>query len=335
MNYTEAETLTTAGIKLVNYLPDIGIKNVREEIFKGLSSSPKYISSKFFYDKKGSELFEEITKLDEYYPTRTEKLILSNIVKQIDLDFSGLGIVELGSGDHSKISLLFRQLSNEILASIKYYPIDISQSAIEKSSEYLINEFSMLNIEGIVADFIHHLNLIPKTGRRLFCFFGSTIGNLDRNEIKAFMSLLSDEMKIGDSLFLGMDMIKDLTVVEKAYNDSKRITAAFNKNILNVINDLVGTNFEPDNFEHLAFYNKTANRIEMHLKAKRDMMINCSPEFGDISFKKGETIHTENSYKFSKEDIITFGNWANLEISKILTDENHWFSLVYYKKKQV
>ncbi len=169
MNFTNEQTKISKGIKLTNYLTDIGIKKVREEIFKGLSSSPKYISSKFFYDKIGSELFKEITKLDEYYPTRTEKKILSNIAKELHLDFDGLGIVELGSGDHSKIRLLLKQLSNDVLAPIKYYPVDISQSAIEKASENLLNEFPMINIEAIVADFIHHLNIIPKTSKRLFC----------------------------------------------------------------------------------------------------------------------------------------------------------------------
>lgn len=331
MNFTKETTLAEINGNLENHLPHIGINKIREEILKGLKSSPKYISPKFFYDKKGSELFEAITELDEYYPTRTEKSILSTIVEELDLDFYNLSIIELGSGDSSKISLLLRQVSEEQLATIKYHPLDISKSAIEKASEKLAEEFPIIRINGIVADFIHQINLVPKTGRRLFCFFGSTIGNLNRNEIEEFMKLVDDEMQPGDSLLLGMDMVKDITVLEKAYNDEKGITAQFNKNILNVINSICGTNFDIENFEHLAFYNKDEHRIEMHLKAINDMVVS-QPESDDIYIHMGETIHTENSHKFNFDDIKTVGVWSGLDVEKIITDNNKWFSLVYYKK---
>lgn len=335
MNYIDEETLTADGIKLVNYLPDIGIENVREEIYKGLSASPKYIPSKYFYDEKGSELFEEITKLKEYYPTRTEKKLLSTIVNEINLDFSNLSIVELGSGDHSKIRLIFQKLPKEVLASIKYYPVDISQSAIIKASENLANEFPMISVNGIVADFVHHLNIIPKTDKRLFCFFGSTIGNLDKSQIKEFMQLLSKEMLSGDSLILGMDMVKNIEVLKNAYNDSQGVTAEFNKNILSVINNLINTNFNTKDFDHIALFNSKENRIEMHLKAKKDLIVNCSLGYNDIFIQKDETIHTENSHKFNKNDIDNIALWSGLTIDKILTDDNQWFSLVHFKKNQI
>lgn len=334
VNYTKEETLTKGGIKLVNYLPDIGIKKVKEEIFNGLRAFPKYISPKFFYDERGSELFEAITKLDEYYPTRTEKKILSTIGKEVNLDFSELSIIELGSGDSSKIRLLLRQIPENKLSTIKYYPVDISQSAIERASEKLADEFPMISINGIVADFIHQLNMIPKTGKRLFCFFGSTIGNLNTTEIKEFMKLLGTEMQARDSLLLGIDMVKDSAVLEKAYNDDQQITADFNKNILNVINNLAETNFEPGDFEHLAFYNEENKRIEMHLKARKDIVITFNSGADKIHIKKGETIHTENSHKFNKDIIKTMGFWAGLDTEKIFTDNNQWFSLVHYKKEK-
>jgi len=332
MNFTKETTLAEINGSLKNHLPHIGIEKVRDEIIKGLKSSPKYISPKYFYDKKGSELFETITQLDEYYPTRTEKSILSSIVDKLDLDFSNLSIIELGSGDASKISLLFRQISEDQLAEINYHPLDISKSAIEKASEQLAEEFPMISISGIVADFIHQINLVPKTGRRLFCFFGSTIGNLNRNEIKEFIKLVGEEMQQGDSLLLGMDMVKDITVLEKAYNDGKGITAQFNKNILNVINSICGTNFDIESFEHFAFYNKDEHRIEMHLKAMKDMVVLSASGTDKIHIKKGETIHTENSHKFNFDDIKTVGIWSGLDVEKIITDNNKWFSLVYYKK---
>ena len=332
MNYTKTETLTKERINLVNYLPHIGIEKVSDEILKGLKASPKYISPKFFYDQRGSELFEAITKLDEYYPTRTEISILSTIVKDLDIEFSELSIVELGSGDESKIRLLFQQIPVEQLSAISYYPLDISQSAIVKASEKLVEEYPMLSINGIVADFFHQLNMIPKTGRRLFCFFGSTIGNLDMSEIKEFMELLGSEMQSGDSLLLGLDMVKDRAILEEAYNDGQKITADFNKNILNVINRLAGTDLNPAEFEHLAFYNKEKNRIEMHLKAREDIMVTFNSGVESIHISKGETIHTENSHKFSREDIQTMGYWAGLNAEKIFTDNPQWFSLVHYKK---
>lgn len=330
MNYLSDESLITTKVNLINYLPEIGIKKVREEIITGLKAFPKYISSKFFYDERGSELFEEITQLDEYYPTRTEKKILSTIWKDLNLNFSDLSIFDLGSGDHTKIRLLFKQIQRNKLSSIEYFPVDISSSAIERASEKLKDEFPMLKIQGIVADFIHQLKLIPKTGKRLFCFFGSTIGNLNMDEIEQFIKLLGKEMREGDSFLLGIDMIKDIQILEKAYNDDKHITADFNKNILNVINNLAETNFSPDDFEHIAFYNEKETRIEMHLKASRDIRIILNSSGEKVSICQGETIHTENSYKFSLDNIKSMAKWAGLKTEKIFTDDNKWFSLVHF-----
>ena len=214
MNYNQTNTVAENNIELLNYLPNIGIGNVKEEIFEGLKAEQKYISPKFFYDGLGSELFEQITHLDEYYPTRTEQSIISSIVKELDIDFENLNIVELGSGDASKISLLLEQISIDKLKTINYFPVDISQSAIEKSAGELHRRFPLKNITGVVVDFFHQLNLIPKQGKRLFCFFGSTIGNFKSNEAKEFIKNLSHNMQAGDSLLLGMDMVKDITVLE-------------------------------------------------------------------------------------------------------------------------
>lgn len=332
MNYTKENILSYTNTDTENHLPNISKEKVINEILKGLKSNPKYISPKYFYDERGSELFEEITKLDEYYPTRTEKSILSTMVDKIDIDFSSISIIELGSGDASKIRIFMRQIPKELLLTVKYYPIDISQSAIEKSSIILANEFPLISIKGIVADFVHQKSWVPKTSNKLFCFFGSTIGNMNIAEIKEFMKLLGSIMDSGDSLLLGMDMVKDFEILEKAYNDKKKTTAEFNKNILNVINQLIGANFRTDEFLHLAFYNKEKKRIEMHLKAKKDLVVTFNSGADKLYFKSGETIHTENSYKFSEKDIKSFGNWAGLNVENVLTDNCNWFSLVHYKK---
>ena len=332
MNYTRTEKITPPDFELINYLPEIGIGNVREEILSGLRSNPKYISPKFFYDEKGSELFEQITQLEEYYLTRTEKNIISSMMKKLDIDPEGLNIIEFGSGDASKISLLLDQIPCNLIKTINYYPVDISRSAISKSAGELVNRFSLNSVTGIVADFFYQLNLMPKKGKRMFCFFGSTIGNFSPLETEKFMKHLGDTMQKGDCLLLGMDMIKEVSVLNKAYNDKKGITAEFNKNILNVINSLAGTDFSSSNYEHLAFFNEKKNRIEMHLRSKQKDTVHLSKGRETFTVEKGETIHTENSYKFTAADIKTFGIWAGLEVKQILSDENNWFAIAHYIK---
>lgn len=332
MEYTVRSKSNIDTFSIKNYLPDIGIREVKKELIAGLTSSPKFISSKYFYDKKGSELFEEITKLEEYYPTRTEKSILAGILSKLNLDLTDLSIIELGSGDPSKISLLFDQICPSELDQINYYPVDISKSAIENSISILTDKYDGININGIVADFIQQVELLPKVNNKLICFFGSTIGNLKRNEIEIFLKKLGSEMQNGDSLLLGIDMIKDVEILENAYNDSDGITESFNKNILNVVNKLIESDFDPDKFEHLAFYNYKEQRIEMHLKANENVLIKINDSNVELQIKKGEMIHTENSHKFSSNDINQFAHWGGLKTENVFSDENNWFSLVYFKK---
>ena len=317
---------------VLNFLPNLGLDNVKEEIFIGLRSNLKYISPKFFYDGEGSNFFEKITHLEEYYPTKTEKSIISSELYKLDIDFRNLNIVELGSGDASKISLLLGQLPNYVLETINYFPVDISQSAIEKSSTELLEKFSLNSITGVVVDFFHQMNLIPKTGKRLFCFFGSTIGNFDTEQAMNFMTFLGESMQKGDMLLLGMDLVKDIAVLEAAYNDKKGVTAKFNKNILTVVNNITGTDFNENDFEHYSYFNSEYNRIEMHLRALKDVEICCNGASEIFNFKKGELIHTENSCKFTDADIDTIAMWAGIKKVRVLKDKNNWFSLTYFVK---
>ena len=319
--------------KIVNKLKEIESEKVKEEILEGLTSDPRYISPKYFYHEGGSQLFEEITRLEEYYPTRTEKAILSDIGENLELDFTGLNIVELGSGDPSKIRLLLRQIPSEEQAGLHYYPVDISHSALEGSMLELAEEFPHIKVTAIVADFLHQFDKLPKVPNRLFCFLGSTIGNFKPRERESFMKKLGGEMQPGDHLLLGLDMVKDPQVLHRAYNDSQEVTAAFNKNILNVVNGIIDTSFDASDFEHLAFYNEKEQRIEMHLKANRDRQIRINGHQEALHIKKGETIHTENSYKFKQQDIENIGQRAGLTALSVFTDEHQWFSLVLYGKQ--
>ncbi len=333
MNFITAETLIRGEIRLENYLPDIGIKNVRDEILTGLLAEKKYISSKFFYDEKGSELFEQITQLKEYYPTRTEKSILKNIGKLMNISWDGLQLIELGSGDHSKISLFLEQVPARSRSTMKYYPVDISESAIEQAADKLTVKFPELSIHGVVADFIRQLDVLPSNGRRLFCFFGSTIGNLTEDEARFFLQSLGSIMNQGDGLLMGMDMIKNLATLNAAYNDAENITAQFNKNILNVVNRLVGSNFSTSDFEHQAFFNPKKKRIEMHLRALNSIKIFINGLDDPIHIAKGETIHTENSHKYNIKSIMRMAEWAQLTSEEVFTDSRNWFTLAYFIKK--
>ncbi|NOQ25597.1 MAG: L-histidine N(alpha)-methyltransferase [Bacteroidales bacterium] len=332
MNYIDTEVIEAHKIKIINHLNNLGIENIRKEIITGLTSKQKTISSKFFYDKTGSKLFEDITQLPEYYPTRTEKKILKTIAPKLMHNLRHADIVELGSGDCSKISLLLNSIPKENLKTINYIPVDVSQSAVNESARNLVEKFPDLSIKGLVADFINQLDLIPKTSKRMLCFLGSTLGNFTETVTNQFLKNLSSSMNSGDTFLLGVDLVKSTDILHDAYNDSQEVTAEFNKNILNVINDLINSDFNINDFEHKAFFNQGKSRIEMHLIANKDVIINTPFSTTTINLKKGENIHTENSYKFTQAQINNFAKASGLNIKEIFTDPNNWFALVLFEK---
>ena len=309
-------------------MPKNGDKELKKNILADLTSSSKKISSVFFYDYNGSKLFEEITKLSEYYLTRTEIDLLKEAAPQISDKLRNVDIIEFGSGDCTKVSILLDTIPKEFIDTVCYVPFDVSINAVQKSSTILLNKFPGIRIQGIIADFISQLDVIPKDTKKVFCFLGSTIGNLSMEKAMQFLVDLSEIMCSGDLLLLGFDMVKSKEILEKAYNDSENVTERFNKNILNVVNSHIGTDFVPDTFEHIAFYNERFSRIEMHLKAIKNLEISCPSLPTNIYIKKGETIHTENSHKFTDENLKSLAFGAGLEIQNIFTDRNKWFSLV-------
>jgi len=319
-------------ISVSNFLHDTGIHELRKEIIAGLRSKQKNIPSKLFYDKTGSELFEKITHLKEYYPSRTEKSILKDAAGQLSEGLQNVDIVELGSGDNSKISILLNAIDEKYRNSIRYVPVDISQTAIEESAQKISKQFPGVQIHGIIADFMSRFELIPNCTNRLICFFGSTIGNFNRKQASEFLLNLSKNMQLEDKFLIGFDMVKDKIILEAAYNDDKNVTAEFNKNILIVVNNILYTDFNTNDFEHSAFYNEEKFRIEMHLKALKDIQINSQYFHEKIVIKQGETIHTENSHKYSISDISNFASVCKLKIENIFTDSKGYFSLVQFIK---
>jgi L-histidine Nalpha-methyltransferase len=324
--------ITRKEVKIENHLQKIGNQDLIPEIIEGLMAEQKCISSKFFYDEFGSELFEQITQLPEYYPARTEKAVLHEVAPTIAKELKNIDIIELGSGDCSKISILFNQIRHKNHETVRYIPLDVSASAIEKAADELAVVFPEIKIKGLVADFMSQINVVSAKRNRLFCFFGSTLGNLTQTQALQFLVNLSDAMLPGDQLILGLDMVKPVAVLEAAYNDARQLTANFNKNILKVVNTMIGSNFDARDFLHKAFFNRELNRIEMHLEATKQMEI-ISPKISPpLSFEKGETIHTENSHKFTRKDINHFAVSAGFDIKNIFNDQKKWFSLVHFKK---
>lgn len=332
MNFINEEVLFQNRISITNLLPEIGPEGVIGELVTGLQAEQKFISSKYFYNRKGSMLFEEITRLEEYYPARTEKQILKRISPALMRSYNGFEIIELGPGDHSKISILLSAAEGVKGNPVHYLPLDISQPALRSSAEILVRSFPNLEIEGYALDFISQVEQIRRKQPAMICFFGSTIGNFEWEEALKLLRNISRQMKPGDAFLLGMDLVKAHRVLHAAYNDSRGVTAAFNKNILNTVNDLLSADFQPDDFEHDAFFDPGESRIEMYLVAKRDMWIH-SPYFPEeIRLKKGESIHTENSHKYSQQHIRKIVEATGLQLKKVHVDGKGWYAITQFEK---
>ncbi|HMA76494.1 MAG TPA: L-histidine N(alpha)-methyltransferase [Candidatus Krumholzibacteriaceae bacterium] len=319
-------------IEIKNLLGQSSRENDLRDIIRGLRGDRKKISSVFFYDELGSRLFERITALPEYYLYNTERKILREISPEISGSFDRIDIVEIGSGDCSKISILIGSIPESRRASIRYVPVDISCSALKESADIISERFPLIEFYGLAADFLSQIDRIPDSSGRFFCFFGSTIGNLNKDQALAYLTDLQGVMNSGDNLLLGVDMLKDRKILERAYNDSEGVTAEFNRNILNVVNKKAGTDFDPKRFQHVAFFSDEHSRIEMHLEALEDMEIRTPHLDKSIPIEKGERVHTENSHKFSRQQIVTIIESAGLRIKRIYNDSRKWYSLILIVK---
>ena len=244
--------------------------------------------------------------------------------------YTSYDILELGSGDCSKVAILISSVPEA--GEVLYLPLDFSESAIKESAIGIVQAFPKVEIEGYVVDFTSQFDLIRREKPALICFFGSTIGNFERADSLKLMQNISSNMKEGDVLLLGMDLVKEEAVLHAAYNDEKGVTEAFNKNILETVNTILEADFDPNDFEHFAAYNQEKARMEMHLVAAKDMSIHSRYIASDLTIKKGERIHTENSHKYTPKDIHEIAEAAHLNISNIHTDDKNWFALVELQK---
>lgn len=308
-------------------------KTFAEEISSSLNRDSKFISPKFFYDKRGSVLFEKICTLPEYYPTRTEIGILKNLQAElpsfIDESFR---LVELGSGASVKTRLLLDVFS-QIQETTEYFPIDISEILTE-SSEHLLRDYANLRITGIIDTYEGGLEFLKNYDERknLILFLGSSFGNFSPSAGKNFLDKINSTMKSGDLFLIGLDLVKDPHILESAYNDAQGVTAEFNLNVLSRINDELDADFNLNNFSHHSVYNSADQRIEMYLKSMVKQSVIISKSNLLLNLEKNELIHTEHSHKYTVEQIGTLLESTGFKINHMWLDDENYFSLTLVSK---
>jgi dimethylhistidine N-methyltransferase len=304
------------------------LKSFRDDVFEGLSREQKELPCKYFYDDRGSELFNTICGLDEYYPTRTETALLQAHGREMaDLIGPGVCLIEFGCGPLLKTRLLLDALRSPAA----FVPIDISADHLLQSAAGLAADYPNLEVLPVVADFTRPVKLPDKARKasenRIGFFPGSTIGNFDHAGAADFLATVADMVGGGGALLIGVDLKKDEDILVRAYDDAQGVTAAFNRNVLERINRELGGCFDIETFRHRALYNGAEGRIEMHLVSEKDQTVTVHDR--DFTFTKGETIHTENSYKYHVEEFSSLAAGAGFRTARTWVDGDGLFSLHY------
>jgi L-histidine N-alpha-methyltransferase len=293
----------TESLTLQSHLPpDFLDEALRADVTRGLTATPKTLPPKWFYDERGSVLFEQITRLPEYYPTRAEREILVRHAAEVAARTGARTLVELGSGSGEKTRLLIEALRERgTLAT--YVPMDVSASALLESGRVLVRDYPGLSVHALLADFEHQLGVLPTGDRRLTAFLGGTIGNLEPGPRADFLAALCDSTRTGDWLLLGTDLVKDPAVLVPAYDDSAGVTARFNRNVLEVVNRELKADFDLDAFEHVARWDPAAEWIEMRLRSTVEQEVTVAKLDLVVPFAAGEEMRTEVSAKFRPEGV--------------------------------
>ncbi len=317
--------MTSTAINFYDAHP--GTDDLRREVITGLSRSPKAIPPKFFYDKRGSELFDAICELPEYYQTRTEMNILrgcvTELVQHIGPDCL---LIELGSGASKKVRLLLEELRPS-----SYLGVDISREFLLSSTQALASDYPWLDVHAACIDFSHTLD-VPQCDtfdHKVTFFPGSSIGNFDPEDAIKLLTRIAGMMDNNGYLLIGVDLKKETGILDAAYNDAAGVTAEFNLNLLNRIRDELNSDIDPDAFDHLAFYNAGRVRIEMHLVSKRPHSVRIEDNI--VEFEQGETIHTENSYKYTVEEFAELAAKSGFCQQQVWTDKAGLFSVQLLK----
>ncbi|MGB3649963.1 MAG: L-histidine N(alpha)-methyltransferase [Rivularia sp. (in: cyanobacteria)] len=305
---------------------------VGSDVVEGLTDNPKYLSPRYLYDDRGSELFEEICELPEYYVTRTETSILQNCAEEIAKITGACELIELGSGSSTKTRILL-DAYQKLGLPLHYLPVDVSAGILEASARQLLVDYPSLQVHALAGTYEQALGELQPSElpSRTIGFIGSTLGNLNPQECDDFLSQITAALQSGEYFLLGIDLQKPKHILEAAYDDSAGITAAFNLNMLNHLNCRFDGNFDLSKFEHWAFYNETKHQIEMHLRSLESQTVELRALNLKVNFELGETINTEISRKFDINGIQELLKTKGFVPQKVWTDDNQWFGLILSK----
>ncbi|MEO0324877.1 MAG: L-histidine N(alpha)-methyltransferase [Myxococcota bacterium] len=297
------------------------------DVREGLAEPPRSLPPKHFYDARGARLFDAICDTPEYYPTRTEEALLREVAPRVIARTKATDLVELGSGAARKTRLLLEAML--AVGPARYVPVDVAREMLAESAKALLSDYPELSVHGLVADYDQpFLAALPEDeGGRLVAFLGSTIGNFTHDEGAAFLGRVASQMRGADFLLLGVDLVKDPEVLHAAYNDAQGLTAAFNRNVLDVVNRELEADFAPEAFDHVAFYDAETQQVEMHLEARRPMSVRLKALELDVDLDAGERIHTEISRKFTPESAERLLADAGLVLAEWWTDPQGYYAL--------
>ena len=303
------------------------LKAMAEDVVRGLTAQPKSLPPKYFYDPAGSRLFDEITRLPEYYLTRAEEAILAGIGPALMRTIRPRDVVELGSGTSEKTRRLLAARDGD-RAPLRYTPVEIDAETVTAAAAALTAQYPEVDVHGVVGDFERHLvHVPPPLGRRLALFLGSTIGNLHPPQRRSVLAAIRDLLPPDGRLLLGVDLVKDVAALEAAYDDAAGVTRAFNRNVLRVVNRGLGGDFRPEAFRHHARYNAEESRIEMHLVAQSRQTVRLRAVDLTVHVEAGESIWTESSYKFTRASVAEALEEAGLRLDGWHTDGAQRFAL--------
>lgn len=305
---------------------------LEEDVRRGLASDPKELPPKYFYDARGSRLFERITELPEYYLTRAERRILERRAPELVAEVRPETVVEFGAGSAVKARILL-EAARDAGLPLAYAPIDVSEAALREAAVGLASEFPGLRVLAVVGDFRRPAPLPFEDRPRLLLFLGSTIGNLEPAAATRFLRRVAEAMTPRDAFLIGFDLVKEPQVLEAAYDDAEGVTAAFNRNVLRVLNRELGADFDLTAFRHRAFYDRERARIEMHLVSDREQTVRIAELELEVRFAEGETIRTELSHKYTRESALGLVRDAGLASGRWLTDPEDRFGLALVRRE--
>jgi L-histidine Nalpha-methyltransferase len=334
------EPLSQPLVQIDSWLSEDDERSLANDVLDGLTKPFKELAPKHFYDARGSELFEQITEQPEYYPTRTELAILRDNAEQI-VALTGAGeLVELGAGASDKARILLDAMRETVPAHPRrYIPLDVSESVVEDAARTLIEDYDYLQVYGVVGDFERHLEHVPEAeggvgGSRIVALLGGTIGNFPPGTRRNVLGKIATLLGPGDRLLLGTDLVKDPRVIEAAYNDAAGITAEFNRNLLYVLNRELDADFQPESFEHVAFYDRRNEWVEMRLRATRACSVYVADLDLRVEFAAGEELRTEISAKFTRAHIEDDLEAAGLELERWFTDDEDLFAVTMARRRE-